>query len=114
MTTKRQVKASKTQKARPEKPKKSKATKAEVAEGKTEAKERPQPKKKFDVEFYRDWCKGCGICAAFCPSAALSMNEKGEPETAQPDLCIGCAWCEIRCPDFAVSVRERKEEVCEL
>ena len=91
---------------------KKKADKVKVAkERETEAE---RQKREFDVEFYRDWCKGCGICAAFCPTGALSMNDKGEPEITKPELCTGCAWCEIRCPDFAVSVREQKEEACEV
>ena len=84
---------------------KAKAAKAAVRENEPEGK-----KEKFEVEFYRDWCKGCGICAAFCPAGALSMNDKGEPEITKPELCTGCTWCEIRCPDFAVQVKERKEE----
>jgi 2-oxoglutarate ferredoxin oxidoreductase subunit delta len=71
---------------------------------------------RFDVEIYRDWCKGCGICVAFCPQEVLSMNEMGEPEVLHPERCNGCAWCELRCPDFAISVRKKKEtaEECEL
>jgi 2-oxoglutarate ferredoxin oxidoreductase subunit delta len=106
MTAKRQAKAKKTKTAR-----------SKVA-AKTEAKDKkskPEAKRqKFEVEFYRDWCKGCGICAAFCPAGALSINEKGEPEINKPELCTGCTWCELRCPDFAVRVKEKKEEeVCE-
>ena len=72
-----------------------------------------EQEQRFDVEFYRDWCKGCGICAAFCPAAALSLNDRGEPEITKPELCTGCKWCEIRCPDFAIRVKEKKKEVCE-
>jgi 2-oxoglutarate ferredoxin oxidoreductase subunit delta len=103
MTAKRQKKTKSGKAAQ-----KQKATPAKAAvKGK-------EPKEKFEVEFYRDWCKGCGICAAFCPAGALSMNEKGEPEISKPELCTGCTWCEIRCPDFAVRVKEKiEEEVCE-
>jgi 2-oxoglutarate ferredoxin oxidoreductase subunit delta len=110
MTAKRQTKKETTKATK----KKSKPTKAKVAK-KTVRKKKSEPKKqRFDVEFYRDWCKGCGICAAFCPAEALSMSEKGEPQITKPELCTGCTWCEIRCPDFAVRVQEKKEEkVCE-
>ena len=65
--------------------------------------------KHFDINVYRDWCKGCGICAALCPKHVLSRNEEGEPVVTDPDACIGCGWCELHCPDFAISVRPRSE-----
>jgi 2-oxoglutarate ferredoxin oxidoreductase subunit delta len=71
---------------------------------------------KFDLEIYRAWCKGCGICVAFCPAEVLAMNEQGEPEVVKPELCTGCTWCELRCPDFAITVRRKEkkhEEACE-
>jgi 2-oxoglutarate ferredoxin oxidoreductase subunit delta len=93
---------------------KSAAKKAKAAKTAVREKEPEGKKEKFEVEFYRDWCKGCGICVAFCPAGALSMSDKGEPEINKPELCTGCTWCEIRCPDFAVQVKEKKEEeVCE-
>ena len=98
----KKVKAGKKQKT---KTSKVKAAKVTIREKEPEGK-----KEKFEVEFYRDWCKGCGICVAFCPAGALSMNDKGEPEISKPELCTGCTWCEIRCPDFAIQVKEKKEE----
>ena len=51
------------------------------------------------------WCKGCGICAAFCPKKVLEMkNEK--VVIARPDDCIKCGNCELRCPDYAIYVKE--------
>jgi 2-oxoglutarate ferredoxin oxidoreductase subunit delta len=91
---------------RQRKTKSAKATKKQKAKPSVKEKE---PKEKFEVEFYRDWCKGCGICAAFCPAGALSLNDIGEPEIVKPELCTGCTWCEIRCPDFAVQVKEKEE-----
>ena len=35
------------------------------------------------------WCKGCGVCVAFCRSGALSLDGDGKPEYA-PALCVGC------------------------
>jgi 2-oxoglutarate ferredoxin oxidoreductase subunit delta len=66
-------------------------------------------KKHFDINVYRDWCKGCGICASLCPKQVLSRNEEGEPLVTDPEACIGCGWCELHCPDFAISVRPRPE-----
>lgn len=69
--------------------------------------EEGKEKQHFDISVYRDWCKGCGICAALCPKKVLSRNEEGGPVVADPDACIGCGWCELHCPDFAISVRPR-------
>jgi 2-oxoglutarate ferredoxin oxidoreductase subunit delta len=66
-------------------------------------------KKQFDINVYRDWCKGCGICAALCPKQVLTRNEEGGPVVTDPEACIGCGWCELHCPDFAISVRPRLE-----
>ena len=55
------------------------------------------------LHIYRDWCKCCGICAAFCPKGALQM-EKERPEWKYPEKCIACRACEYRCPDFAIEM----------
>ncbi|MGB9292512.1 MAG: 4Fe-4S binding protein, partial [Desulfobaccales bacterium] len=31
--------------------------------------EKPQPQ--YEIDIFRDWCKSCGICAAFCPRQCL-------------------------------------------
>jgi 2-oxoglutarate ferredoxin oxidoreductase subunit delta len=70
-----------------------------------------------DIDIFKAWCKGCGICAAFCPTGVLAMNEAGRPYVKDISKCINCGWCEIRCPDFAITVsknvkdeKERDEE----
>ena len=68
---------------------------------------------RFDVEIFWAWCKGCGICVAFCPKEVLSMNEQNEPVVTRPELCTGCTWCELRCPDFAISVRKKEKKNAE-
>ncbi len=64
-------------------------------------------KKYFEVSFYHDWCKACGICMAFCPKQIIKKDKAGRPVIEEPDICIGCRFCEIHCPDFAVSVSRR-------
>lgn len=52
-----------------------------------------------------DWCKGCGICVAFCPKKILGLkNEK--IEILDIDNCIKCGQCELRCPDYAIYLEE--------
>lgn len=65
-------------------------------------------KKHYDIHFYTDWCKACGICMAFCPQQIIQADENGKPVVPEPDGCIGCRFCETHCPDFAITVSERK------
>lgn len=67
----------------------------------------PAVKKHFDVAFYHDWCKACGICMAFCPKKIILADRNGKPVVEEADKCIGCRFCELHCPDFAITVSER-------
>lgn len=58
----------------------------------------------------RKWCKGCGICAAFCPGKALELDETEKMTLARPEECTGCRLCEQRCPDLAIEVLEEAED----
>jgi 2-oxoglutarate ferredoxin oxidoreductase subunit delta len=51
-----------------------------------------------------EWCKGCGICAAFCPKQVLEINQRDKSEAVRRDDCIACMMCEMRCPDLAIEV----------
>ena len=64
--------------------------------------------KHFDVAFYHDWCKACGLCMAFCPKQIILADKNGKPLVEDPDNCIGCRFCELHCPDFAITVSERR------
>jgi 2-oxoglutarate ferredoxin oxidoreductase subunit delta len=66
--------------------------------------ETPHPE--YAINIYRDWCKSCGICAAFCPRQCLSLDAEGAPVVDKAERCTGCRWCELHCPDFAICVRE--------
>jgi len=50
-------------------------------------------------------CKGCGICAAFCPKKVLGI-ENGKVKIVNEENCIKCRLCQYRCPDFAIEVKE--------
>lgn len=52
-----------------------------------------------------DWCKGCGICAAFCPQEALEIIQD-KVSLKENNQCILCGLCEERCPDFAIFISE--------
>lgn len=58
-------------------------------------------------------CKGCGICIAKCPVAALSFGEElGIFATPVPKVdlerCIACGNCRNFCPDAAISIVKDK------
>ena len=58
---------------------------------------------KKNLVLNNDWCKGCGVCAGFCPKKVLDIkNEKCI--IARPDDCIYCGMCEMRCPDNAIYI----------
>ncbi len=55
------------------------------------------------------WCKGCGICAAFCPKGALEIVEE-KVRLKENGACILCGQCELRCPDYAIYIETAKEK----
>ena len=54
------------------------------------------------------YCKGCGICVAFCPKGVLVL-QKDKVRIEDPEKCIKCGMCELRCPDYAIWVEEIRE-----
>lgn len=61
------------------------------------------------VQINERWCKGCGICVAFCPKQALVLEH--EKAKTVPDRCIACGMCELYCPDLAITVDKSKKPV---
>ena len=47
------------------------------------------------------WCKGCGICVAFCPQGVLGLV-KQKIRIMETEKCTRCGLCELRCPDYAI------------
>jgi 2-oxoglutarate ferredoxin oxidoreductase subunit delta len=86
------------------------ASQAPEGSGETAPVEQPKPKRPRvrRIDIFRAWCKGCGICVAFCPRGVLAIDEDGYPFVKDLDACIGCGWCEIRCPDFAITVERKR------
>ena len=56
------------------------------------------------LKINKRYCKGCGICVAFCPKQVLELDEVGKVYAKQPEACISCGQCELRCPDYAIFV----------
>jgi len=59
---------------------------------------------KSEITIKQERCKGCGICAAFCPKQVLSVSELGKIQVVKGEDCIACGQCELRCPDYAIFV----------
>lgn len=62
------------------------------------------------VQIKLDWCKGCGICAAFCPKGALTLNGRGKA-VLDAEKCSRCGICEAFCPDFAIEFLKEENEL---
>lgn len=51
------------------------------------------------------WCKGCGICVAFCPKNSLELVSE-KVRLKEDNSCVLCGMCELRCPDYAIYLEE--------
>jgi len=58
----------------------------------------------------REWCKGCGICVAFCPKTVLGLDREDKAVAERIEDCIACRLCELRCPDLAIEVETENSE----
>jgi 2-oxoglutarate ferredoxin oxidoreductase subunit delta len=56
------------------------------------------------IVIFGTWCKGCGICVAFCPTKVLSLDSNGHPVVSAPEKCTACHFCDTHCPDLAIVV----------
>ncbi len=65
------------------------------------------------LEINGEWCKGCGICVAFCPKNVWELDRKDKAVPTRPSDCICCNMCELRCPDLAIEVITRNKETKE-
>jgi 2-oxoglutarate ferredoxin oxidoreductase subunit delta len=65
----------------------------------------PMARKKLKTHHInREWCKGCGICVAFCPKHVLELDEQEKVTAVRKEDCIACRLCELRCPDLAIEI----------
>jgi 2-oxoglutarate ferredoxin oxidoreductase subunit delta len=57
------------------------------------------------IEVRLSWCKGCGLCVAYCNRGVLEMRSV-LPAVVHAEKCSRCLQCEAICPDFAIRVLE--------
>jgi 2-oxoglutarate ferredoxin oxidoreductase subunit delta len=62
------------------------------------------------IEINREWCKGCGICVAFCPKQALILDTSDKAALKEIHECNLCGLCELRCPDMAIDAGHRLDD----
>ncbi len=74
------------------------------------AKDPAKKRKPSEILIYRDWCKSCGICIAFCPTKVFETGDGGAPVIAHPEKCISCELCELLCPDFAITLHRPEDD----
>ncbi len=93
------------------------ATAAELTE------EKPSPEQAVGVKarrapgrryIYKRWCKGCGICIAFCPQHVFALGEDGRAEVVHPEACTNCELCDRLCPDFAITLTPWEDRYGEM
>ncbi|MGC8874088.1 MAG: 4Fe-4S dicluster domain-containing protein [Chloroflexia bacterium] len=63
---------------------------------------------------YKRWCKGCGICVAFCPQHVFALGEDGRAEVVNPEACTNCQICDRLCPDFAITLTPWEDKYGEM
>ena len=69
--------------------------------------ETKQKKFSVSIEIVDEWCKGCDICVAFCPTDVLEVRD-GKAVVKDLDQCTACGICDMLCPDFAIKVVKEK------
>ena len=68
------------------------------------------PHLKVRVSF-PDRCKGCGLCAHFCPKGVLIVGRRRNArgwrvvEVIAYERCTGCGICYLMCPDVVLEVK---------
>ncbi len=80
------------------------------AEGSSGQEPTPRRARRGDVRVFGNWCKGCGLCIAFCPRGVFVTGADGHPLAVYPERCTACMWCVEHCPDFAIAVEPATEE----
>jgi ech hydrogenase subunit F len=56
------------------------------------------------LEFARETCVFCTVCAKKCPTGALRVNRAGKRWTIDRLLCICCGYCVDACPKKSLAL----------
>jgi 2-oxoglutarate ferredoxin oxidoreductase subunit delta len=59
-----------------------------------------------ELKINHRWCKGCGICVAFCPTKVLEIDAGDKVAAVRVEDCTACGRCALRCPDLAIEVEK--------
>jgi 2-oxoglutarate ferredoxin oxidoreductase subunit delta len=62
------------------------------------------PRGIYEIRLFRELCKACGLCSAWCPQQVLEPDAEGYPVAKNAVACVNCKACERHCPDFAIEV----------
>jgi pyruvate ferredoxin oxidoreductase delta subunit len=58
----------------------------------------------FRPEVDREKCNACGLCAMYCPDAAINENLEIDLE-----FCKGCGICAHECPKKAITMKREEK-----
>lgn len=67
----------------------------------------------MSLKIYTERCKGCGICAAFCPKKVLAVSELEKIELLRPKTAFSAASanCAARILPFLYIKKEMRSNV---
>lgn len=62
------------------------------------------------IQIDQEFCKGCELCALFCPKDFIVLSDKLNANGYRVAACVkdgecsGCAICALVCPEAAIEV----------